>query len=217
MKIIRVLLADDHNLLRAGIRLLLQNMEGIEVVGEARDGQEAFNLVKKLRPDILLCDISMPRMNGLELVQRLARECPRVRSLILSMHANEEYICQALQTGAAGYLLKDSATIELESALRAVAREETYLSPAVSQHLLKDYLSLVGGNKSTLGLLTARQREVLRLIAQGRSTKEIAACLGISAKTVETHRLQLMERLDIHDVAGLVRFALKAGVVNLEE
>jgi DNA-binding NarL/FixJ family response regulator len=155
-------------------------------------------------------------MNGLETAARVTKEFPGVRVIILSMHANEEYVCRAMQAGAAGYLLKDADPDELERALRAVAAGETYLTPAISKHVISDYLRRVSGEKTTSELLTPRQREILQLIAEGKSTKEMARILQISAKTVETHRAQLMERLEIHDIAGLVRYAIRSGLVKLD-
>jgi DNA-binding NarL/FixJ family response regulator len=161
-----------------------------------------------------MMDISMPELNGLEATARVARDRPEVRVIILSMHATEEYVWQALRAGAAGYLLKDADTSELERAVACVARGESYLSPAVSRHVIGDYIRRTGGEGSSLDLLTPRQREVLQLIAEGNSTKEIARKLHLSAKTVETHRMQLMERLDIRDIAGLVRYAIRVGIVK---
>jgi DNA-binding NarL/FixJ family response regulator len=211
---IRVLIADDHTLVRAGIRALLQGLEGVEVVAEAGDGREAMALALVHRPHVLVTDIAMPHVSGLELAARVARELPGARVIILSMYGNEEYASRALQAGAAGYLLKDSGLAELELAVRAVARGETYLSPAVSKHVIADYLRRTGGAPPESGSLTPRQRQVLRLIAEGKTTKAIARLLGVSVKTVETHRAQLMDRLDIHDVAGLVRHAIRIGLVE---
>lgn len=213
MKRIKVLLAEDHTLVRAGIRALIQKLDDVEVVAEAGNGREALRLIGIHQPDIVLMDIAMSGMNGLEATARATREFPQVRIIILSMHANEEYVLQALRAGAVGYLLKDAGTAELELAIRAVAREETYLSPAISKHVVSDYVRRIGGECSSLERLTRRQREILQLIAEGHSTQEIAQMLSISVKTVETHRAQLMERLDIHDVASLVRYAIRVGLV----
>lgn len=212
----RVVLADDHSLVRAGIRALLASISDVEIVGEASNGAQVLDLLKTSPPDILLTDIAMEGMSGLEAAARVAKEFPDVRVIILSMYANEEYVCQAIQAGAAGYLLKDAEPDELERALRVVAAGGTYLTPAVSKHVIADYMRRVSGDKAPPEPLTPRQREILRLIAEGKATKEIAAILGISTKTVETHRAQLMERLDIHEVAGLVRYALRAGIVKLD-
>ena len=212
-KLIRVLLADNHTLVRAGLRALLQNIEGIQVIAEAGDGREALHLVAEHQPDVVLMDIAMPEMNGLEAAAHVVKEFPQVRVIILSMHANEEYVLQALRIGAMGYLLKDAGISELELAIKAICQGETYLSPAVSKHVVANYLQRVSDESSSSTQLTSRQREILQLIAEGRSTKEIAELLFISVKTVETHRMQLMKRLDIHDVAGLVRYAIRMGLV----
>jgi DNA-binding NarL/FixJ family response regulator len=211
---IRMLLAEDHTIVRAGIRALLQSLEGIEVVAEAGDGREAIRLIGIHNPDIVLMDIGMAGLNGLEATARITKEFPHVHVVILSMYASEEYVLQALRAGAVGYLIKDADMAELEIAIRAVAREETYLSPAVSKHVVADYVRRVGGEPSSLERLTRRQREILQLIAEGHSTQEIAQMLSISVKTVETHRSQLMERLDIHDVASLVRYAIRMGLIT---
>jgi DNA-binding NarL/FixJ family response regulator len=211
-----MVLADDHTLLRAGLRSLLQGVDGLEVVAEAADGREALERVDRVRPNVLVADIGMPGLNGLELAARVTRTHPDVRVLILSMHASEEYVCRALRAGAAGYLVKDSAPAELAVAVKAVARGETYLTPAVSGHVVRNYLDRLGADASPLELLTPRQREILQLVAEGKSTKEVARTLNISVKTVETHRAQLMDRLAIHDVPGLVRFAVRVGLVPSE-
>jgi DNA-binding NarL/FixJ family response regulator len=210
---IRVVLADDHALVRAGIRSLIASIPGVEVVAEAGDGHELLALVARLRPRIVLMDIAMPGLNGLEATARLARSHPETAVIILSMHAAEEYALQALRAGASGYVLKDADLNELELALNAVARGQTYLSPAMSKHLVSDYRRRVAEQPDPLDRLTPRHREVLQLIAEGQTTKEIAARLKLSVKTVETHRAQLMDRLDIHDVAGLVRFAIRVGLI----
>jgi DNA-binding NarL/FixJ family response regulator len=215
MSVIRVVLADDHALMRAGIRALLREMAGIDVVGEAEDGVHALRLMQEVRPDVALVDISMPRLNGLEVVARASKDLPHIRIVILSMHAFEEYVHRALLVGAAGYLLKNAEKGELEQALRTVARGQTWLSPAIS----KSVVSAIAKGERPRGpfeVLSPRQREILQLIAEGQSTKEIGYRLTLSAKTVETHRRLLMERLGIHDVAGLARFAVRAGLVSAE-
>ncbi len=209
----RVLLADNHNLVRAGLRALLHTIDGIQVIAEAGDGRDALRLIAEYQPDVVLMDIAMPEMNGLEATAHVVKEFPQVRVIMLSMHANEEYVLQALRIGAMGYLLKDAGISELELAIKAISQGETYLSPAVSKHVVANYLKRVGDESSSLEQLTSRQREILQLIAEGKSTKEIAELLYISVKTVETHRMQLMKRLDIHDVAGLVRYAIRMGLV----
>ena len=209
---IRVLLADDHALVRAGMRSLLNAMAEVEVVGEAASGEEALELAGRSRPDIVLMDIAMKGMSGLDAAARLRERHPEVRVVILSMHSGEEYVLKALRAGAVGYLLKDAATGELELALRSVMRGESWFSPAVSRQVVEGYVQRVGG-EAVADTLTARQREVLKLVAGGKSTKEIAYELKLSVKTVETHRAQIMERLGIRDVAGLVRYALRTGLV----
>lgn len=216
MSTIQLVIADNHTLVRAGFRALVEELDGIEVVGEADNGRDAIQLVETFKPQIVLMDIAMPEMNGLEATARISREFPQVRVLILSMHANEEYVYQALRSGASGYLLKDSGAEELELALRAISRGETYLCPAVSKYVVSDYVRRLNQDQTPLDQLTPRQREILQLIAEGNSTRDIAEMLYISTKTVETHRTQLMDRLDIHDIAGLVRYAIRIGLVVLE-
>jgi len=217
--VIRVVLADDHNLVRAGIRALLERLPEVEVVGEAGDGREALALIARERPDVALLDIGMPELNGLEAAERIARETPRTRLVMLSMHASETYVAQALKVGVAGYMLKEACADELPLLLRAIMRGDTYLSPGVSKQVvdaLRARLEEGAPRPRLADLLTPRQREILQLVAEGRSTKEIANALDLSTKTVETHRAQLMDRLDIHDVAGLVRYAIRAGLVSAE-
>lgn len=218
MKPIRVLLADDHTLVRAGIRALLEAQPGIEVVAESGDGREALDLIVKHGPDVALLDIGMPNLNGLEVARRVAKESPRTRVIVLSMYADRTYVRQALGAGVAGYLLKGAAVAELPLALQSVMRGETYLTPRISRDVVQGFLQ---GSESEppdpLDGLTKRQREILQLIAEGRSTKEIARALDVSVKTVETHRMRMMERLGIHDVPGLVRFAIRAGIVSSGE
>ena len=216
MKSIRVLLADDHTLVRAGVRGLLQGLAGIEVVGEAEDGHEAVRLVEELHPDVVLLDIGMPGLNGLDAASRLAGPDRHARVLILSMHSSEEYVLRALRAGCAGYLLKRSAVSELEVAVRAVARGDTYLSPAVSKQVVDEYVDRTGGSPDPLDALTPRQREILQLVAEGYTSKEIAERFGLSFKTVEAHRAQIMERLHLDDLPGLVRFAVRVGLVSPE-
>ncbi|MCI0407901.1 MAG: response regulator transcription factor [Acidobacteria bacterium] len=213
MEPVRVLLAEDHALVRAGMRALLEDLDGIQVVGEAGDGREALRLIGALRPDVVLMDIAMPELNGLDAGARVVKEFPDTRLIFLSMYANEEYVWKALRLGASGYLLKDAGAAELEIALRAVVRGDVYLSPAVSKHVIQEYVGRTGGSPESLEVLTPRQREVLQLIAEGYSTKEIAQKIDLSVKTVETHRAQLMRRLDIHDIAGLVRYAIRIGLL----
>ncbi len=213
---IRVLLADDHALVRAGFRALLSEIPGVQVIAEAGDGREALLLSRQHRPDIVFMDIAMPGLNGLEATTRMAEEGSPVRVIILSMHANEEYVVQALRAGAAGYLLKNADAAELELAVRSVSQGETYLSPPVSKQVVADYLQRIGHESSPLEQLTPRQREVLQLIAEGHTSREIAHILSLSVKTVETHRTALMDRLNIRDLASLVRYAIRVGLISPE-
>jgi DNA-binding NarL/FixJ family response regulator len=214
---IRVLLVDDHTLVRAGMRGLLQGINGVEVVGEAEDGHEALRLSSELRPDVVLLDVSMPGLNGLDAAAQFIKTDPRVRILILSMHTVEEYVLRALRAGCAGYLLKRSAVAELEIAVRAVARGEIYLSPSVSRQVVDEYVGRTGGSADPLEALTPRQREILQLVAEGHTSKEVAERLKLSFKTVEAHRAQIMERLRLDDVTALVRFAIRVGLVTPED
>lgn len=217
MDTIRVVLADDHAVVRLGVRSLLDAAPGIDVVAEAADGHQALAAVATHAPDVLMTDIAMPGLTGLELAGRVASDFPRTRVLILSMYREKSYATRALAVGAAGYLIKDADAGECEAAVRAVVRGDSYLSPAVSGHLVAEYARLAQAEAAAADPLTERQREVLRLIAEGMQTKMIARRLLISVKTVETHRSQLMDRLGIHDVAGLVRYAVRTGLVRADE
>jgi DNA-binding NarL/FixJ family response regulator len=216
MSLTRVLLADDHSLVRAGIRALLEKIPSVEVVGEAGTGRETLELVRSTLPNIVLMDIAMTELGGLEALPRVTKDFPSVKVIILSAHGSEEYVIRALRDGASGYMLKDSATAELELAINSVIHGKIYLSPSISRTVIDDYLQRVGGAISPLEQLTSRQREILQLIAEGKNVKEIAAGLDISIKTVESHRLQLMDRLNIHDIPGLVRYAIRNGLVSAE-
>lgn len=214
---IRVLLADDHTLVRAGIRALLEKLPDVEVVAEASDGREVLKLAAAHQPGVILMDIAMPGLNGLEATARLGKEFPKIRVIILSMHHNEEYVWRALKAGAAGYLLKKAATVELATALQRVRLGEIYLSREISTRLPKDFaLDGISNRKSPLEQLTSRQREILQLIAEGQNTKGIAELLKVSPKTVEYHRMKLMHGLNVHDIPGLVRFALRLGLIPEE-
>jgi DNA-binding NarL/FixJ family response regulator len=208
----RVLLADDHLLVRAGLRALLDAMPDVEVVAEVGDGEAAVVAIRELVPDVALVDIAMPGMTGLAVLHDIGPAYP-TRILLLSMYDNDEYVLAAIHGGAAGYLLKHSAVGELSLALAAVHQGETYFSPRVSSKIAR---ALVGGADPAGAGLTPRQTEVLRLVALGQSSKEIARTLDLSLKTVETHRAQLMDRLDIHDLASLVRYALRVGLISNE-
>lgn len=210
----RVLLVDDHVLVRAGLRALLDLIEGVEVVGEAGNGQESLELIESLHPDVVLLDITMPGINGLAALTEITKRFPDVRVIMLTMHEAREYAIQSLRGGAAGFIPKSAASGELKEAISAVMRGKTYISTQTAQHGFPVNES-TAINEQLLDRLTARQREILTLIAEGKSTKEIARTLNISVKTVESHRAQLTERLNIHEVAGLVRFAIKTGLVKL--
>lgn len=217
MKPIRVLLADDHTLIRAGISALLERMERVEVVGEAGDGRHAMKLIQELTPDVVLLDLLMPGLSGFEVLQETTGKFPGVKIIVLSVHNSEEYALRALRSGAAGYLSKNAASAELERAIDQVIRGEQYFSPIIAQLASLEAAGNGPTGRTTAVELTPRQLEVLILIAEGYSTKDIARTLGISVKTVETHRAQLMERLGIHDVAGLVRHAIRTGIVKLDD
>jgi DNA-binding NarL/FixJ family response regulator len=193
---------------------LLEKIPNVEVVGEASTGRQALEMVKTRLPNLVFMDIAMAELAGLETLPRITKDFPGVRVIILSAHANEEYVIRALRSGAAGYMLKDAATAELELAITSVSEDKTYLSPSISRPVIDSYLERVGGPLSPLEQLTPRQREILQLIAEGKNTKDIASDLDISVKTIESHRLQLMERLNIHDIPGLVRYAIRSGLVS---
>ena len=212
----RILLADDHALVRAGLRSLLGKIPLFKVIAEAEDGREAVELARKYRPDIALIDIGMPKLNGLEAIARVTREAPNTRVIVLSMYANPEYVARAIQAGARGYVIKGDAISELKAAIKGVTDGELYFSPRMSKYLTNGYLQRIGVRYDPLGQLTPRQREILQLIAEGNSTKQIAFSLGLSGKTVDAHRLQLMNKLHIHDLPGLVRYAMRVGLVPAE-
>jgi DNA-binding NarL/FixJ family response regulator len=212
MPTLRILLVDDHAVVLAGLRALLADIEDVQIVAEARNGRVAVELARLHRPDVVIMDIAMPELNGLEAAALIRQENAAVHVMILSMHDSKEYVLQALKAGASAYLRKDAAAAELGVALTAVRGGGTYLSPSVSKQVIDHYVA--GGDDKREMPLTPRQREVLILISEGESTKEIAHRLNVSVKTVESHRLQLMERLGINDVAGLVRYAVRSGLVD---
>jgi len=212
---IRVLIADDHALVRAGIRALVERIDGVVVVGEAGKGSEALELVRQLSPDLILLDITMPDGNGFEVLDQVTKLYPEIRVIVLTVHEAGEYALRAVREGAAGYLPKSAASIELEQAIQTVIRGERYISPQTAQNTIFEVTNRAT-KRDLLATLSPRQREVLRLIAEGKTTKQIAQVLEISVKTVETHRAQLMERLGIHDVAGLVRYAIIVGLIEVE-
>jgi DNA-binding NarL/FixJ family response regulator len=210
---IRVIVADDHAIVRTGIRHVLESEPGFAVVGEAANGAQALELAQALRPDVAVLDISMPGASGLQITQELRRVAPDTRVLILSMHDNTEYVLESVRAGAHGYILKDTAATELRGAIHAVRRGESYFSPPVARRLTAVVRGLTG-EEDPLGQLTARERQVLVGVAQGRTNREIALELGISHRTVETHRESLMRKLGIRTVAGLTRIALEAGLIG---
>jgi len=211
-----IVLADDHELVRAGIRSILETFPSVRVQAEAGDGKEALDLVRRLEPDVLLLDITLPGLNGLEVADRIRKLGLGTRVLMLSMHSGPEYVARGIQSGAAGYLVKDSAVDELAAALESVLAGRRYLSEALDREVIQGFLRSGESALDELAVLTPRQREILQLIAEGSSTREIAERLHVSVKTVETHRAQLMSRLGIHDVPGLVRFAIRTGMITTE-
>lgn len=213
---IRVLLADDHKLFRAGIRALLQTLDDIEVVAEAGDGRDGLRLAAAHRPDVVLMDIMMPNLNGLDAAARIVHAYPHTRVIMLSMSADEDSVLKTLRAGAVGYLVKTADPAELELAIRASMRGEKFLSSAVSEHVVSVCLNRLDKEQTSLERLTPRQREVLQLVAEGHTTKDIAKRLEISTKTAETYRSELMSALDIHDIASLTRYAIRAGLVSLD-
>ncbi len=207
---IRILLADDHVMLRQGLRTLLEQA-GMAVIAEASDGQEALQLAHKEHPDVVVLDIGMPYLNGFETARRLRDTLPRSKIVLLTMHTDEPYVLEALQTGAVGYVLKTQAAVDIVQAIRDVLQGGIYLSPRVSRAVVTAYLSR---SEPPPDPLTAREREILQLIAEGETTKEIASRLGLSVKTVESHRINLMRKLDIHETATLVRYAIRRGLTT---
>jgi DNA-binding NarL/FixJ family response regulator len=212
----RILLADDHALVRAGIRALLRTLPGVEVVGETGDGLDALERVRRDPPDAILLDITLPGLNGLDVAERIARLGVPTRVLMLSMHASAEYAARAFTVGAAGYLNKDSAFDELAAALDAICAGRRYLCRAIDPELVGEFARRASRGESELKLLTPRQRQILQLVTEGHGTRQIAERLNLSVKTVETHRAQIMQRLDIYDLPGLVRFALRNGLLPPE-
>jgi DNA-binding NarL/FixJ family response regulator len=217
MGLIRVLLADDHALVLAGIRALVEELGNTEIVAEANNGRDAVALTKQHQPDLVIMDISMKELNGIEATAQIKAEVPSAKVLILSMHTTEDFVRRAIKAGASGYLVKDSAPLDLKMAIAAVMKDDIYLSPRVSRHVVSGFLNASPQQtESSMDALTARQREILQMVAEGKSTKEIAYQLTVSVKTVETHRAALMERLDIHDIPGLVLYAVRHGLISVE-
>lgn len=215
MKSIRVLIADDHALVRAGIRALVERIKGVVVVAEAGKGSEALQLLDQFQPNLVLLDITMPDGNGFDVLGHVAKKFPAIRVIVLTVHEAGEYAIRALREGATGFLPKSAASTELEQAIQTVMKGDVYISPETSRKTVID-IGKGLSKRDQLATLSPRQREVLQLIAEGKTTKQIAQLLDISVKTVETHRAQLMERLNIHDVAGLVRYAILVGLIDVE-
>lgn len=216
---IRILLADDHKIVREGIRSLLEKQQGIEVIGEAEDGRKILRLARKLDPDIIVMDITMPKLNGIEATRRLMREFPDTKVIALSMHGDRRFVEEIFQAGASGYLLKDSTFNELIEAISKVMEDRIYLSSEITGIVVKDLVDrlLTEEARSQLDVLTSREREILQLIAEGENTKAIASILNISIKTVETHRQHIIHKLDIDNVAGLTKFAIRHGLTSLKD
>ena len=207
---LQILLADDHPIIRQGFKALLER-EGFEVVGEASDGHEASRLAETLRPDVAVLDLAMPGLNGLDAARAVLRVSPRTKTILLTVHNEDQYVLRALQAGIKGYVLKTQAVAEVVQAIEQVARGGLYLGPAVADAVVRAYLAKT---ELPLDLLTPREREVVQLVAEGKTTKEIAEALGMSVKTAESHRANIMEKLDIHDIAGLVRYAIRRGLIQ---
>lgn len=213
---IRILLADDHGIVRKGLRFLLDRQPGMEVLGEASDGREAVELAEQLNPDVVVMDIAMPRLNGIEATSQIVKRHPRIGVIILSMHSDEGYIMRTLTAGAKGYLLKDSAEADLLRAVEAVSQGKPFFSPAISKTLLEDYLRQLQqrGLTDTYDLLTNREKEILQLLAEGKSNKEVATLLNLSPYTVETHRTHIMQKLNLHNTAEIVLYAVRKKIIS---
>ena len=218
MNTVRILIAEDHTIVRKGLCSILKNEKDIDVIGEAENGKEAIKKVEELTPDVVVMDISMPLLNGLEATRQIKKRFPEVKVLILTVHSNEEYILEILKAGASGYLVKKAAPEELVAAIHAVSRGNSFLSPSVSKSVIKKFLQVAGAEAGLekSSLLTEREREVLQLIAEGYSTRKIAELLFISVKTVEAHRSHIMEKLDLHNIADLTRYAIRTGIISSE-
>ena len=214
---IRILLADDHQIVRKGIYSLLKNHDDLEIVGETKDGRETVKMARELKPDIVLMDIAMPILNGLEATRQIKKTDPKIKVLILTIHKNEEYVLNALQVGASGYLEKDTGVDELLNAIHSVYQDNSFLSPGISKTVIDAYLLRASKVKEStvFETLTNREREVLQLIAEGFTNREVAKQLFIAVKTVEAHRAHIMDKLDIHDIAKLVKYAIRKGMVDL--
>jgi two-component system, NarL family, response regulator NreC len=216
MKKLRILLADDHIVMRTGLRALLERQPNLEVVGESENGRETVALAASLRPDVVVMDVGMPVLNGIEATQTIVTQCPATAVVILSMHADESYVMRALKAGARGYLLKDSAAADLIGAIQAISQGKSFFSPKVSRILAEDYVRVLKqkGAVDTYDLLTSREREILQLLAEGKTNKEVATALNISPYTVETHRSHILQKLNLHNSAELVLYAVRKGIIS---
>lgn len=213
---IRVLLADDHGVVRKGLRFLLERQPGMEVIGEAADGREAVRLAESLNPDIVIMDIAMPLLNGIDATAQMVRRAPNVGIIILSMHSDEDYLLSALNAGAKGYLLKESAEVDVVRAIQAVQKGAPFFSPEIAKTMLEDYMRFLQQRnlQDSYDLLTEREKEILQLLAEGKSNKEVAALLEVSVNTVDTHRLHLMQKLNLHNTAEIVLYAVRKKIIT---
>ena len=215
---IRILLADDHKIVRDGLRTLIGKEAGMEVIGEAENGRKALKMAEKIRPNVVIIDVTMPDMNGIEATKKMVTEIPGVKVIALSMHSDRRFVLGMLEAGASGYLMKDCAFDELAKAVRSVSTGQTYLSPSIADVLVKGYLDRVNEKLSVArSPLTEREREILQLLAEGRSSKEIAAHIGVSVKTVETHRRNMMQKLNMRSVAELTKYAIREGLISVDD
>jgi len=213
---IKVLLAEDHTIVRKGLRSLLDGEADIQVVGEAEDGQQAVEKAQLLLPDVVLMDITMPVLNGLEATRQIKSLHPRIKVVVLTVHSTQEYVFQILQAGGSGYVLKQAAVSELIQAIRAVYQGDSYLSPSISRQVVDEYGRLAATMEDKFDKLTAREREVLQMVAEGRTNRQIAGLMHVTIKTVEAHRASLMNKLDLHSIAELTKYALRKGIANSE-
>jgi two-component system response regulator NreC len=215
MSVVRIVLADDHTVMRNGLRLLLERQPNLQVVGEAADGRQAVALIEKANPDVVIMDIAMPNLNGIEATRQIINQNPRTAVAILSMHSDESYVIRALKAGARAYLLKDSAEADLLAAVRALMEGKSFFSPAISKILVEDYMRQLQsrGAEDTYELLTTREREILQLLAEGRTNKEMANMLNLSLYTVETHRTHILQKLNLHSVPELILYAVRKGII----
>lgn len=216
MKKIRILIADDHGIVRKGLRLQLEQHSNFEVVGEATEGREAVRMAEELSPDVVIMDIAMPNLNGIQATTQLVKKNPQISVIILSMYSDETYLMRTLAAGAKGYLLKDSADVDLHRAVEVVAQGKPFFSPAIADTLLEDYMRQLQqrGLQDSYDLLTEREKEILQLLAEGKSNKDVAGILNLSTNTVETHRTRIMQKLDLHSTADIVLYAVRKGIIS---